>query len=120
MISMIRWRSKMKDISKIALDMIKNEPADDRMKRYANRVMFELWKEGKDDEISYVMENDLHISVDDIVMLHTEPGGINPIGPYQVLGFDMNGNMFLDKDNFEETVPVDNVAYIITELEKGW
>ena len=34
----------MKDISKVALDMIKNEPEDDRMKRYANRVMFELWK----------------------------------------------------------------------------
>lgn len=106
----------MKDISKVALDMIKNEPEDDRMKRYANRVMFELWKEGKDDEISYVMENKYFISVDDLVILHTEPGGINLIGPYQVLGFDMKGNIFIDKDNFKETVPVENVACIITKL----
>lgn len=110
----------MKDISKIALDIVKNEPVDDRMKRNVNRIMFELWKDGKDDEISYVMENKHHISVDDLVILHTEPGGINLIGPYQVLGFDMKGNMFLDKDNFEETVPVDNVAWIITGLNKGW
>jgi ethanolamine utilization protein EutQ (cupin superfamily) len=116
---MIRLRSRIEGNSKIALDMINNEPADDKMKRCANRVMFELWKEGKNDEISYVMENDFHISVDDIVMLHTEPGGIKLIGPYQVLEFDMKGNMFLDKDNFQETVPVDNVAYIITELDKG-
>lgn len=108
----------MKDISKISLDMIKNEPENDRMKRNANRVMFELWKKGKDD-ISYVMENKYFISVDDLVVLHTEPGGINLIGPYQVLGFDMKGNIYLDKDNFEETVPVDNVACIITKLKKG-
>ena len=109
----------MKDINKVALDMFNNESSDDKMKRYVNRVMFELWKEGKDDEISYVMENDLHISVDDLVILHTEPDGINLIGPYQVLGFDMKGNMYLDKDNFQETVPVDNVACTITELQKG-
>lgn len=106
----------MHDIKKTAIDIWKNETEEHKERRRINMNNWCKWVIEEKIEVSNYIQNGQLIFKDDTVIVYYN-GALH--GPHEVLGFNLDGRIFIDWDIYRETVPIECVVLHATKLTKG-